>query len=727
MLDQLPLIKQQLCNGKLKESPTSQTHIRNDIQTLRALAILFVLLFHMWPKRVAYGFWGVDMFFVISGYLMCLILSKKRPLVWSTISLFYFRRIKRIVPLYFFVILTTLIIVRRLISPIEFKQVVNEAIPALGFFSNIPNMREAAYFDISSKLFFFLHSWSLSCELQFYMIVPVIFVFFDLIDKFRSWIKFALISIIPIASFVYQCHASKDFAHMLLPSRIWQFFVGFAAYYLRKRRFFEFTANQSNVKETNKTNWINGATDVLLHTLLVLLLVYGLPMFPQLGRLHVVLITGIIVGSHNETFILSNWRLFVILGDISYSVYLIHWPLFTWYRYANSEVYVDGGEPDFITGITLIAVSIGLSHVVENTFKSLTKFIDGWTMLSLFVFFGLYLNGILLYNLRNSAIDLDVGLNADKKPEEWQQKIRSDVEMLWLTRTNPPNFTKDEVTRYNSEQYQAYNSFVFCDNQDRSMPTSYPLNMSSYKQNVVNTCHVKGNGTKNIVVIGNSHGMHTFAGISYIFRQTYKRLTLFVRNSCLPTSRKFQQPGRSEQDLDECMDLLNATAPALRGWHYPIDVVIALYALVDCPDHPLSTDMEKDEMYLTMKKFYGEIAEIPREALIVMQSNPIYSHVAIREVESRLKTGKPLDTIGDKPAFLRQQLSTLRTRMEYLECPKCLKMDLITDWCNRTHDNFCHSASPQGIVYFADHHHPSALGSFYNADLMHRMYRQIVG
>ncbi|KAI6212696.1 hypothetical protein M3Y94_00058200 [Aphelenchoides besseyi] len=490
-----------------------------------------------------------SIFFVISGYLMCLILSRKRPINLPVCVDFYYRRVKRIVPLYFTVILVVLVVLRHVISPIEFTQLYEEAIPALGFYSNIPNMREAAYFDISSELYYFLHSWSLSVELQFYLIVPLIFVFFDRIEKLRLSLRMMLIVVIPITSFIFQCYASKDFAHMLLPARIWQFFVGF---------------------DVNK--WIDSFKMIVVHVVLILLLVFSLPIVPQLQRLFVVVLTGVVVGSHCETSVLSNLRPIITLGDISYSVYLIHWPLFTWHKYAHSEIYTDGGEP---------------SVIIENVFKWLMKRISGWSALSLVLCILLWLNGIQLLDLRYSSVDLNGGMSAGKSIREWKQKIRQDIEMLWAARANPSNFTEEEVTKLNTEQLKA--ASVYCDKRNRSMPTNYPLNMSSYTQRDVYACHAKGNGTKNIVVIGNSHAFHNFPGIAYIFR--------------LVGSSKDRRPN----------------------------------------------NMETDELYLALKKFYTEIATIPREALIVMESFPRYSNVAIREVEARMSSGKKLDMIGDAP------------------------------------------------------------------------------
>lgn len=87
---------------------------------------------------------------MISGYLMCMLLSRKRPITFTNTSDFYYRRIKRIVPLYMFIIFCVLLVVFRDISPIDFMQVIKEAIPALLFYSNVPAVRNVQYFDLVS-------------------------------------------------------------------------------------------------------------------------------------------------------------------------------------------------------------------------------------------------------------------------------------------------------------------------------------------------------------------------------------------------------------------------------------------------------------------------------------------------------------------------------------------------------------------------------------------------
>lgn len=126
-----------------------------DIQGLRALAIIGVLLFHLWDKTFKVGFLGVDIFFVISGYLMCMLMSRRLPLTWSKVSDFYFRRLKRIVPTYLFVIFLCLVAALILICPIDYADLLHESWKPLFFAANIPDNSKDDYFAQVSKQYFY--------------------------------------------------------------------------------------------------------------------------------------------------------------------------------------------------------------------------------------------------------------------------------------------------------------------------------------------------------------------------------------------------------------------------------------------------------------------------------------------------------------------------------------------------------------------------------------------
>ncbi|KAI6177723.1 Acyl-transf-3 domain-containing protein [Aphelenchoides bicaudatus] len=176
-----------------QHSPSQPTRdgLRPEIQGLRAIAIVAVLLFHMWPKNVIVGYLGVDCFFVISGYLMIMLMSRKNELTLNASILFYYRRIKRIVPTYLFVITLTLLSCYFLISEFEFDSLVSKATSSLFFYSNFP---------FKSKYQFLLHTWSLSCELQFYLFVPLLMLIIGILTNVHFCLTLLFILMLSISS-----------------------------------------------------------------------------------------------------------------------------------------------------------------------------------------------------------------------------------------------------------------------------------------------------------------------------------------------------------------------------------------------------------------------------------------------------------------------------------------------------------------------------------------------
>ncbi|KAI6190405.1 O-antigen acetylase [Aphelenchoides bicaudatus] len=197
----------------------NQSKIRLDIQGLRAISVLFVLLFHLWRREFPCGHLGVDIFFCISGYLMFSVLFKLGLINLSKIFEFYFRRLRRIVPTYLFVIFVVLILIYSLLPPTEFKDVVTNAIPSLFFVSNIFKIQRDSYFDLRSQYRFFLHTWSLSCELQFYSIAPLLFLVIKLGSKAKPMIGGFIICLFLLGSFLYQTLYSSE--HTDLVGRLW--------------------------------------------------------------------------------------------------------------------------------------------------------------------------------------------------------------------------------------------------------------------------------------------------------------------------------------------------------------------------------------------------------------------------------------------------------------------------------------------------------------------------
>ena len=170
---------------------------RPEIDGLRALAVLPVILFHAGYNNFEGGYVGVDIFFVISGYLISSIIIYEVELGKFSLKNFYERRARRILPALFSVILISAPFAWFILLPADLELFNNSAFSALTFWSNYIFYFEIDYFETSSRLKPLLHTWSLSIEEQFYIIFPILLLFFF---KFKKKYFIIFISIIAILS-----------------------------------------------------------------------------------------------------------------------------------------------------------------------------------------------------------------------------------------------------------------------------------------------------------------------------------------------------------------------------------------------------------------------------------------------------------------------------------------------------------------------------------------------
>ncbi|UMM28960.1 hypothetical protein L5515_011556 [Caenorhabditis briggsae] len=208
------------------QSPPSK---RLDLQGIRGLAILSVLGFHFYPSYFPNGYLGVDQFFVLSGFLMCMLLTKTANSPVSSVFLnFYSRRFKRILPLYLLIILMSLIALYTVFIETAILQNQSSAFRALFFVSNRPKTGEEDYFEkLNLAMDIFTHTWSLSVEIQFYFVVPIIFLVGNL---FPEIFKLGYYFILGITSLSYYVTSSQTVAFNSMFARIWQFLIGMVVY-----------------------------------------------------------------------------------------------------------------------------------------------------------------------------------------------------------------------------------------------------------------------------------------------------------------------------------------------------------------------------------------------------------------------------------------------------------------------------------------------------------------
>ena len=160
---------------------------RPDIDGLRAVAVFAVLLFHLFPEIFKSGFIGVDIFFVISGFLITSIVSQEIEQKKFSLKKFYERRIRRIIPSLNLVIIFTILIGLLVFFKEEFKELCFHVASGMGFVANLALWSEAGYFDAASETKPLLHLWSLGVEEQFYFVWPFLLYVTGRSKKLRSF------------------------------------------------------------------------------------------------------------------------------------------------------------------------------------------------------------------------------------------------------------------------------------------------------------------------------------------------------------------------------------------------------------------------------------------------------------------------------------------------------------------------------------------------------------
>ena len=342
---------------------------RTEIDGLRAVAVLSVVIFHFFPSITPNGFLGVDIFFVISGFLITLqLINLKNRSFLKILRQFYIRRIKRLFPALFAFLTLTFICVSYFLLNYDLLKFKESLFSSYTFWANIYFWRDGGYFGGNNLLKPLLHIWSLSLEEQFYIIFPIILIFFL---KFKFTFKFLatyivfLLTILSFSLWLFLHHiGGENPAFFILPTRMWQFGLGSFIALIATPKFYKFFTLR-----VYKTLFIFSC----------FLIFFGLFAKQFNSQIDTIIVTlgscGFIAFSKSNThFILDLFKKKIItfFGKISYSLYLYHWPI------ASILFYYFIDEVPFYFLILGIILSIILALVsykyIETPFRKKKNF-----------------------------------------------------------------------------------------------------------------------------------------------------------------------------------------------------------------------------------------------------------------------------------------------------------------------------------------------------------------
>ncbi|MDR6543225.1 peptidoglycan/LPS O-acetylase OafA/YrhL [Acinetobacter bereziniae] len=403
---------------------------RYDINGLRAYAVLFVVLFHFGIFGFTGGFIGVDVFFVISGFLMTKIIMDGLQKNNFSILQFYTNRAVRIIPALAVLCIFLLILGWFELIPFDYRSLSKHVIGSLLFVSNIIYWKESGYFDVDSHEKILLHTWSLSVEWQFYLFLPIYLIIAYKLLKHKTIYALILLFIcsLALAHVISTYRPSASF--FLLPTRAWEMILGGFLYFLPK----------PNLKD---------ATSYLLEIIGFSLIIASLYLFnaktpwSSIYTLVPTIGTALILYTQNQKSIFTNNKIAQFLGNASYSIYLWHWPIVFWLFHKNQQNNIIYLLVGIIISITLGYLSAKyVEKFIGNQLKGISLFKSNLIIsMSCIVIIGL---GLIIFKTNgiNSSIRAAANTPQAVLIEKYINEHKNLDDAYWLQCDAYSNLTK---------------------------------------------------------------------------------------------------------------------------------------------------------------------------------------------------------------------------------------------------------------------------------------------
>lgn len=343
--------------GLVPQKTAATTQYQPEIDGLRAIAVMAVVLFHLEYKWIPGGFVGVDVFFVISGFLITRLLLKEVRAGHFSFGQFYLRRLRRLGPALLATLVLTFAVSVFYLTPDHFQRFSGALLSSVFSVSNLYFWAESGYFDATAELKPLLHTWSLSVEEQFYLVWPALIVLLAMRGRWLLPVVISLLSLLSLYGALVFTRYEPSASFFLMPFRVYEFGLGAAL---------------AMLPSLVRMNIVREAF-VLLGLLMIgysALVFDKFTPFPDIYALLPCMGAALLIagGSARYTGWLLRNPLSVWIGKISYSLYLVHWPIVVLYKHITFEDVVVGKTRIALLVLTLMA-AVALYYGVEKRFR----------------------------------------------------------------------------------------------------------------------------------------------------------------------------------------------------------------------------------------------------------------------------------------------------------------------------------------------------------------------
>ncbi|CAO4372942.1 unnamed protein product [Caenorhabditis nigoni] len=619
---------------------------------------------------------------------MCMLLTKSQQLpTLSFFTQFYLRRFKRILPLYFLLILCAVTALYTVFPTAPILQNQISAGKALIFTSNRPHTEDEDYFEkLSIALDLFTHTWSLSVEIQFYFIVPFIFLIGLQLKGASRHVYYVCLSLL---SFAFHACSATSVAFNSVFARIWQFSIGMISYFIVDNRYksntFFYKPLENAAKQEGPGIIILVKYTVLIISMFIILITVEVTPLP--ARFLITIFTGMLIVLDAEDLVLNS-RFLIYIGDISYALYLIHWPIYAYVKLtypANTWVLTSA-----------LIISIVLAILVHQTFER-WYLRQSNNMIAILVVSLFFLNAIAInwYEIRE---------NVDEAMKNYAVfSDKNDPRFDGVT----PNMTLDDAEKMNSH-------WNYYDIDDRKLFEPGCVHKFSNKK----WCEYPGNGSEyKIAILGNSY---TKNHLKLIIQECRNRATTFTTTSvsgCEPLAAP-HIPVDNGRDVAKswsptCARSLFIFVDFIKTTQPDYAFMMSRFFAVAEPYDNGPDDLNNDTIYLEMKSQLKKMLPNIKKKLFILDSLPRIQTEGVGKIAEEMKKGKK--TMEEINKSLYDPFHYERGRHRYAELvknecgSKCEMIDYVDAFWNKTMNAFQYFDS-KGFTYFTVINHLSAHG-----------------